>query len=79
LLKDLLKNLDKIKVWNNLNIEECINNFVKKNNIKFILLGKPLRLILINDQNGPPINEILYILGKENTFIRLNKYINKAN
>ena len=79
LLKDLLKNLDKIKIWNNLNIEECINNFVKKNNIKFILLGKPLRLILINDQNGPPINEILYILGKENTFIRLNKYINKAN
>ncbi len=79
LLKDLFKSLDKIKIWDSLNIQECINNFVKINNIKFILLGKPLRLILINDQNGPPINEILYILGKENTFIRLNKYINKKN
>ena len=79
LLKDLIINLDKIKIWDSLNITECLNNFVEKNNIKFILLGKPLRLILINDQNGPSINEILCILGKKNTFIRLNKYINKAN
>ena len=79
LLKDFIINLNQIKLWNILNIEECVNNFVRKNNIKFILLGKPIRLILINDENGPPINEILYILGKENTFIRLNKYINKID
>ena len=43
--------------------------------IKFHIIGKPLRFILINSNNGPSISEIFMILGKKVSIDRLNQYI----
>ena len=69
--------LDNINVWNHSNLEFNIKKFVENKKIKFSLLGKSIRYILTNNENGPPIYAIIDILGKENTFLRLNKYINR--
>ena len=76
ILKDFMKHLDFIDVWSKNNIKNCINKFLELKKIKFSIFGKPLRQVLTNIKEGPPINDILFILGKKNTFLRLNNYIN---
>ena len=75
-LKDFIKYLDIIDSWDKDHLNNCINKFLKEKKIKFSIFGKPLRLVLTNLKEGPPINEILFILGKKESFLRLNNYIN---
>ena len=59
---------------------KCVDIFSsidKNSEIKFAIIGKPIRLVLTNLKEGPPINDILFILGKKNAFLRLNNYINR--
>jgi len=74
-----MKHLDFIDVWSKDNLKNCINKFLELKKIKFPILGKPLRIVLTNLKEGPPINDILFILGRKNAFLRLNSYINSAN
>ena len=74
-LKDFIKYLDIIDSWDKDHLNNCINKFLKEKKIKFSIFGKPLRLVLTNLKEGPPINEILFILGKKESFLRLNNYI----
>ena len=76
ILKEFISTLNEISDWNILNLENCIKKFIERKKIKFVIFGKPMRKVLTNLQNGPSISDILYILGKKNTFIRLNNYIN---
>ena len=76
ILKEFISHLNEISDWNMINLENCIKKFVERKKIKFVIFGKPMRKALTNLQNGPSISDILYILGKKNTFIRLNNYIN---
>ena len=68
----ILKNLEN---WEIIYIEEKIKKFIDDKNIKFVLFGKPMRLMLINEEKGPSISEILYILGKKSSMLRINNYI----
>ena len=79
IIKEFMIFLNNINVWNQLNLKKNINKFVERKKIKFSLLGKPIRYILTNNIHGPPIHIIIDILGKKNTFLRLNKYINRNN
>ena len=76
ILKEFISHLNEISDWNVINLEDCIKKFVERKKIKFVIFGKPMRKVLTNLQNGPSISDILYILGKKNSFIRLNNYIN---
>ena len=76
ILKEFISTLNEISDWNILNLENCIKKFIERKKIKFVIFGKPMRLVLTNLQNGPPISHILYALGNKNTFTRLNNYIN---
>jgi glutamyl-tRNA synthetase len=73
-LIDFLKLINNINNWdyNIINLE--IKEFLKKNNIKFPILGKPIRYLLTNDYNGPSITDIFMILGKKESLERLNRY-----
>ena len=53
-----------------------IDSFLAKNNLKFPLLGKPLRLILTGKSNAPSISDLLYLIGKENCINRIENYLN---
>lgn len=75
LLKKFIVLLEILESWESEKIEDLIKNFIDINKIKFISFGKPLRLTLINLENGPPISGIFFILGKKNSILRLNNYI----
>ena len=62
-----MKNISKLKNY-------VINDFLKNNKIKFPILGKPIRFLLINSYQGPSISDIFVILGKKDTIDRLNQY-----
>ena len=72
--KNFLKFINNIDNWNHDFIEIEIKEFILKNNIKFPILGKPIRYLLINDYNGPSITDIFMILGKEKSLEKLNRY-----
>ena len=67
--------LESIDDWKIEKIENLIKNFVSEKKIKFHIIGKPIRFILINSNNGPSISEIFMILGKKVSIDRLNQYI----
>ena len=50
-------------------------NSLGSKKIKFVDLGKPLRLILTGVTNGPTINEIFYILGRSNIIKRIDNFL----
>ena len=77
ILKDFTAYLDTISEWSKDNIKNFINKFLELKKIKFSIFGKPTRLVLTNLKEGPPINDILFILSKKNAFLRLNNYINR--
>ncbi len=64
-----------IEHWNRENIQSIIDSFLKSKKLKFPVLGKPVRYILINSYNGPSISDIFIILGKKDSIDRLNQYI----
>ncbi|MBD1147673.1 glutamate--tRNA ligase [Pelagibacterales bacterium SAG-MED31] len=72
--EDFLKLIKNINNWEYENINLEIKEFIKKNNIKFPVLGKPVRYLLTNDYNGPSITDIFMILGKTKTLERLKRY-----
>ena len=74
ILKEFLNLIIEINDWNRDNIQNAINDFLKNNEIKFPVLGKPIRFLLINSYQGPSISDIFIILGKNDTIDRLNQY-----
>ncbi len=71
---DFLKIIKNINQWEYDLINKEIKEFLKKNNIKFPVLGKPIRYLLTNNYNGPSITDIFMILGKIETLERLERY-----
>tara|TARA_Y100000996_G_C22518705_1_gene641516 strand:- start:19 stop:1431 length:1413 start_codon:yes stop_codon:yes gene_type:complete len=76
-LKVFIKKINSINDWNLINLEAVIDKFITLNQIKFSKFGKPMRFVLTNSVNGISLSKILDLLGKNNTFIRLNNYINR--
>ena len=71
---NFLELINSIKNWEYDVINLEIKDFLKKNNLKFPILGKPVRFLLTNNYNGPSITDIFMILGKDKSIERLNKY-----
>ena len=74
IFKEFLNLIGEINDWNRDSIQNVINDFLKNNKIKFPILGKPIRFLLINSYQGPSISDIFVILGKKDTIDRLNQY-----
>ncbi len=62
-------------IWNSEYLNNFINTYCKKNNLKFRDIGVPLRIALTGSTSSPSIVHIMEILGKKNTLDRLNLYI----
>ena len=43
-----------------------------KNNLKFPIIGKPVRFLLTNNYNGPSITDIFMVLGKEQSIKQIH-------
>ena len=72
---DFYKEIINDKNISNNNIGNKITKYIDSKKIKFVDLGKPLRLILTGVKNGPTINEIFYILGRSNIIKRMNNFL----
>ncbi len=72
---DFKKKISNIDDWSRENLQKSIEDFLKTKNLKFPVIGKPIRFILINSNNGPSISDIFVILGKKDSIERLNQYI----
>ena len=59
-------------IWNSEYLNNLINTYCQKNNLKFHDIGVPLRIALTGSTSSPSIVHIMEILGKKNTLDRLN-------
>ena len=59
-------------IWNSEYLNNFINTYCKKNNLKFRDIGVPLRIALTGSTSSPSIVHIMEILGEEKTLDRLN-------
>mgnify|MGYP001439097352 FL=1 len=76
--KDLLEKfkleLEGVNFDDKLLIGVFLDNFLSKNNLKFPVLGKPLRLILTGKTKAPSITDLLFLIGKEDCINRIEKF-----
>ena len=70
---EIIKELEKIKIWNLENIKKCLLEFTKKNEISFKNIGIPIRITLTGSLNSPSIFNVMLILGKKEVLNRLIK------
>ena len=77
--KDLLEKfkveLEEVNFNDKLLIGVFLDNFLSKNNLKFPVLGKPLRLILTGKPKAPSITDLLFLIGKEDCINRIEKFL----
>ncbi len=76
--EEFIKKISNIKSWTKENIQDTIDSFLKNKNLKFPILGKPIRFLLINTYDGPSISDIFVILGKKDSIDRMKQYIEKT-
>ena len=71
ILKDFLKEFEKLANIKKENLEKIINNLVKGNKTNFKGVGQPLRIALVGSKFGPGIYDIILSLDKNDVIDRL--------
>ena len=71
ILKDFLKEFEKLSNINKENLEKTINNLIKSNKTNFKGVGQPLRIALVGSKFGPGIYDIILSLDKNEVIERL--------
>ena len=71
ILKDFLKEFEKLSNINKENLEKIINNLIKSNKTNFKGVGQPLRIALVGSKFGPGIYDIILSLDKNDVIQRL--------
>ena len=71
ILKDFLKEFEKLSNINKENLEKIINNLIKSNKTNFKGVGQPLRIALVGSKFGPGIYDIILSLDKNEVVQRL--------
>ena len=71
ILKDFLKEFEKLSNINKENLEKIISNLIKNNKTNFKGVGQPLRIALVGSKFGPGIYDIILSLDKNEVIERL--------
>ena len=75
ILEKFKEELEEVNFNDKLLIGVFLDNFLSKNNLKFPILGKPLRLILTGKSKAPSITDLLFLIGKEDCINRIEKFL----
>ena len=75
IIKDFLDSFDFHEDENLESISQRLKDYIKKNDLKFPQLGKPLRYALTGRTNAPGISELIYLLGNEESKQRIQDYL----
>ena len=71
ILKEFLKEFEKLSNINKENLEKIINDIIKNNKTNFKYVGQPLRIALVGSKFGPGIYDIILSLDKNEVIERL--------
>ena len=71
ILKEFLKEFEKLSNINKENLEKIINDLIKNNKTNFKGVGQPLRIALVGSKFGPGIYDIILSLDKNEVIERL--------
>ena len=71
ILKDFLKEFEKLSNINKENLEKIINDLIKNNKTNFKGVGQPLRIALVGSKFGPGIYDIILSLDENEVIERL--------
>jgi glutamyl-tRNA synthetase len=71
ILKDFLKEFERLSNINKENLEKIINDLIKNNKTNFKGVGQPLRVALVGSKFGPGIYDIIFSLDKNEVIDRL--------
>ena len=73
IIKDFVSSIKSTNfIWRSKDLEEFINSYCEKNNLKFRDIGVPLRILITGSTSSPSIVHIMEILGINETLHRLN-------
>lgn len=75
IMKQLIVLIHEVDVWEPSEIEQKIKNWANTNNIGLGKIMQPLRLSLVGEMKGPDLFEIMAVLGKLETTLRIEKCI----
>jgi glutamyl-tRNA synthetase len=75
LLQELISVLEEIIDFTSLNIETIVKDWMIKNEIGMGKVMQPFRLSLVGALKGPHLFDIVEVIGKEETILRLQKTI----
>lgn len=79
LLQQVMGNLESVEDFSPENISEAIKDWITSENIGFGKVMMPLRLALVGEMKGPEVFDIIAILGKEESILRIQNAINSIN
>lgn len=72
LILNLQPLLNNTELWEKDILNQTIQAFLTKNNIKMPSLAKPLRVVLTDELNPIGLTDLLYIIGKNDSLSRIN-------
>ena len=71
IVQDAMLIMGNISVWNTSMLEQVMKEYMDTNGLGFGKVMKPIRLALCGHINGPSLNDIMELIGKESTIRRL--------
>ena len=74
IINEFSKNINESSKFTKENLEEILNQLIKKHQTNFKGVGQPIRITLIGSKFGPGIFDIILSLGKETVIKRLSKF-----
>jgi glutamyl-tRNA synthetase len=73
ILKALVEQLSQLE-WSAENIHHTIEQMVNQHQLKFPKIAMPLRVMLTGIAQSPSINDVMFLLGREEAIKRIEKY-----
>ena len=75
LLDELLQKLKAVAEWNAPALHEAVNGFAESKGLALGKVAQPIRVAVAGMAISPPIDQTLFLLGRERTLARLNAAI----
>ncbi|MCF6319408.1 MAG: glutamate--tRNA ligase [Proteobacteria bacterium] len=72
----LIKKMTDVADWDNANLHDLIENTVNELEVGFGKVGQPLRVALTGQSSGPANDEIMQVLGKQESINRTQNALN---
>ena len=79
ILDDFIKKVKSTKILETpTDYHEVLEDFVKEQGIGFGKIGTPLRVALIGRLGGPDLSDIMSIIGKDETILRVSRFLDQT-